>query len=149
MKGRLTAKERVKIPRQRMPEQEPQSRRHNFQEVNLGLAANLAATEASRCIACADPKCVNGCPVGVKVREFVEWLPKRLDQYRKSILTNSILVARSRDVAAYDTAQALEWGVTGVGLRATESANDLPGINSTVATSPPFTNDATLFAASP
>ena len=72
MSGRLTPKERVKIPRQRMPEQEPASRRHNFQEVNLGLAASLAATEASRCIACADPKCVKGCPVGVKVREFVE-----------------------------------------------------------------------------
>ena len=72
MKGRLTAKERVKIPRQKMPEQEPASRRQNFQEVNLGLAASVAATEASRCIECADPKCVKGCPVGVKVREFVE-----------------------------------------------------------------------------
>ena len=55
-----------------MPEQEPASRRQNFQEVNLGLAADVAATEASRCIECADPKCVKGCPVGVKVREFVE-----------------------------------------------------------------------------
>jgi NADH-quinone oxidoreductase subunit C/D len=55
----------------------------------------------------------------VKVREFIEWLPKRLDEYQKSILTNAILVARSRGVAAYDTTEALEWGVTGVGLRAT------------------------------
>jgi NADH-quinone oxidoreductase subunit C/D len=60
-----------------------------------------------------------------KVREFVDWLPKRLDQYRKSILTNSILVARSKGVAAYDKAQALEWGVTGVGLRATGCDFDL------------------------
>jgi glutamate synthase (NADPH/NADH) small chain len=72
MKNRLTPKERVKIPRQKMPEQAPASRRQNFQEVNLGLAAGVAATEASRCIECADPKCVKGCPVGVKVREFVE-----------------------------------------------------------------------------
>jgi NADH-quinone oxidoreductase subunit C/D len=60
-----------------------------------------------------------------KVREFIEWLPKRLDEYQKSILTNAILVARSRGVAAYDTAEALEWGVTGVGLRATGCDYDM------------------------
>ena len=53
------------------------------------------------------------------VREFLDWMPKRLRDYRKSILKNSIVVARSRDVAAYNTAEALEWGVTGAGLRAT------------------------------
>jgi NADH-quinone oxidoreductase subunit C/D len=66
-------------------------------------------------------------PVGweTKVREFVEWMPKRLNEYRKAILENVILVGRSRDVAHYDTAQALEWGVTGPGLRATGCAFDL------------------------
>jgi glutamate synthase (NADPH/NADH) small chain len=72
MKNPLPMKQRVKIPRQRMPEQAPLERSHNFDEVNLGLAAQLAATEASRCIECADPKCVKGCPVGVKIREFVD-----------------------------------------------------------------------------
>ncbi|HSD65894.1 MAG TPA: NADPH-dependent glutamate synthase [Vicinamibacteria bacterium] len=72
MTNPLSPKERVKIPRQRMPEQAPGDRRQNFREVNLGLAAAMAATEASRCIECADPKCVKGCPVGVKVREFVD-----------------------------------------------------------------------------
>jgi glutamate synthase (NADPH/NADH) small chain len=38
----------------------------------MGLAASLAATEASRCLECEDPRCVKGCPVGVKVREFVD-----------------------------------------------------------------------------
>jgi glutamate synthase (NADPH) small chain len=69
---RLSLKERVRIPRQPMPEQEPSARRGNFEEVNLGLAAAAAASEASRCIDCADPRCVKGCPVGVKVREFVD-----------------------------------------------------------------------------
>ena len=59
------------------------------------------------------------------VRDFVEWLPKRLAEYRRGILTNAILVARSRDVAVYDTAEALEWGVTGPGLRATGCNFDL------------------------
>jgi glutamate synthase (NADPH) small chain len=72
MKNPLSMKERVKVPRQKMPEQEPSARRTNFDEVNLGLAAAVAGTEASRCIECADPKCVKGCPVGVKVREFVD-----------------------------------------------------------------------------
>ncbi len=66
-------------------------------------------------------------PVGweKKVREFIEWLPKRLDDYRKSILTNAILVARSRGVAPYTTDDALEWGITGAGLRATGCDFDL------------------------
>ena len=68
----LPMKDRVKIPRQRMPEQDPVERARNFQEVNLGLAAEFAACEATRCIECADPKCMKGCPVGVKVREFVD-----------------------------------------------------------------------------
>lgn len=70
--SRPSAKERLKIPRQAMPEQAAPERRRNFQEVNLGLAAELAKIEASRCIECAHPACVKGCPVGVKVREFVE-----------------------------------------------------------------------------
>jgi len=61
----------------------------------------------------------------VKVREFLDWMPKRLDEYRKAALQNSILISRSRGVAAYDTAAALEWGVTGPGLRATGCNYDL------------------------
>ena len=61
----------------------------------------------------------------VKVKEFLDWMPKRLDEYRKACLQNSILISRCRDVAAYDTASALEWGVTGSGLRATGCDFDL------------------------
>lgn len=71
-KNPLPMKERVKIKRTRMPEQEPGERRGNFAEVNLGLPVEFAACEAQRCIECADPKCQKGCPVGVKVREFVD-----------------------------------------------------------------------------
>ncbi|PTU29092.1 NADH-quinone oxidoreductase subunit C/D [Stenotrophobium rhamnosiphilum] len=59
------------------------------------------------------------------VRDFVEYLPKRLDEYQKAALENSILKMRSRGVAKYNTADALEWGVTGPGLRATGSDFDL------------------------
>lgn len=60
-----------------------------------------------------------------KVREFLDWMPKRLDGYRKAALQNSILKGRSVDVAGYSTADALEWGVTGPGLRATGCDYDL------------------------
>ena len=66
-------------------------------------------------------------PIGweKKVQEFLDWMPKRLDEYRKACLENAILISRSRDVAAYTTADALEWGVSGPGLRATGCNFDL------------------------
>ncbi len=72
MTERLPPKERTKIPRQSMPERAADERAHNFQEVNLGFDAALAAKEAQRCLTCADPKCMHGCPVGVQVREVVD-----------------------------------------------------------------------------
>jgi glutamate synthase (NADPH/NADH) small chain len=65
-------KERMKMPRQAMPECAPAIRAHNFEEVNLGFDPELAREEALRCLACAKPTCTKGCPVAVKVREFVE-----------------------------------------------------------------------------
>ena len=72
MGERLPVKQRTKIPRQQMPEQDARERACNFAEVNLGFDAAVAEKEAQRCLACADPKCAHGCPVGVKVREVVD-----------------------------------------------------------------------------
>ena len=55
-----------------MPEQDPRERASNFVEVNLGFDAAIAKKEAQRCLTCAHPKCVQGCPVGVQIREVVE-----------------------------------------------------------------------------
>ena len=63
--------ERLKIPRQSMPEQEAEARAHNFDEVNLGMPAEAAQCEAQRCLRCKDAKCVPGCPVGVDIAGFV------------------------------------------------------------------------------
>ncbi len=59
------------------------------------------------------------------VRDFVEWMPKRLDEYDKAALRNGILRSRTIGVAKYNSAQAIEWGVTGPGLRATGVDYDL------------------------
>ena len=64
-------KERMKVPRQHMPEQAPLLRAANFKEVNLGYSEELARQEAQRCLECAKPSCVDHCPVGVKVKDFV------------------------------------------------------------------------------
>ncbi len=68
----LTNKERMAIPRQPMPEQDPEARSRNFEEVNLGLTEELARMEAERCIRCPKPLCIAGCPVEVKIPEFIE-----------------------------------------------------------------------------
>jgi glutamate synthase (NADPH/NADH) small chain len=68
---KLSPKERMKIPRQPMPEESAEDRRHNFHEVNLGLTVLGASTEAMRCLECAKPNCMQGCPVNVNIREFI------------------------------------------------------------------------------
>lgn len=55
-----------------MPEQDPEKRIHNFDEVALGYSADQAVSEAKRCLQCADPGCIKGCPVGVDIPDFIE-----------------------------------------------------------------------------
>ena len=59
----------VKTP---MPEQDPKVRARNFKEVTLGYTAEMAIEEANRCLGCKNPKCVEGCPVNVRIPEFIK-----------------------------------------------------------------------------
>jgi glutamate synthase (NADPH/NADH) small chain len=68
----MDAKERMKIPRQKMPEQPPQARARNFDEVPLGYSKETAILEAERCLQCKKPPCVTGCPVNVKIPDFIK-----------------------------------------------------------------------------
>jgi glutamate synthase (NADPH/NADH) small chain len=61
----------VKRERQEMPRQDPKVRARNFDEVALGYTPELALAEAERCLQCKKPFCVEGCPVGVKIPEFI------------------------------------------------------------------------------
>ena len=54
-----------------MPEQDPKVRARNFKEVSLGYTAEMAIEEAGRCLNCKNPKCVEGCPVNVRIPEFI------------------------------------------------------------------------------
>jgi glutamate synthase (NADPH/NADH) small chain len=66
------------IKRQIMPKQEPNIRKHNFEEVALGFTEEQALNEASRCLNCKKPLCVQGCPVEVDIPSFI-WLIKARD----------------------------------------------------------------------
>jgi glutamate synthase (NADPH/NADH) small chain len=70
----LPKHERMKLPRQPMPTQEPEVRAGNFDEVALGYPADIALREALRCLECKRPKCVEGCPVGVDIPTFIAYL---------------------------------------------------------------------------
>jgi glutamate synthase (NADPH/NADH) small chain len=72
MENKEKKEKKEKIPRQAMPEQDPKERVHNFNEVPYGYTAEIAMTEAKRCIQCKKPACVGGCPVDVKIPEFVK-----------------------------------------------------------------------------
>ena len=67
----LTNKERMQIKRHHMPEQDPHARACNFLEVNNGYDIATAMNEAERCIQCKKPTCMDGCPVHVKIPDFI------------------------------------------------------------------------------
>jgi glutamate synthase (NADPH/NADH) small chain len=59
-----------------MAEQEPGVRKHNFDEVSLGYTLEEAIQEAKRCIQCKRPRCVSGCPVNIRIPEFIDQIAK-------------------------------------------------------------------------
>jgi glutamate synthase (NADPH/NADH) small chain len=72
----LPGKERMKIGRRPMPQRAPEERNRDFAEVNQGLGADEAVQEARRCLDCAKPGCIAGCPVGIDIPMFVKLVEK-------------------------------------------------------------------------
>jgi len=70
----LTTKERLAIPPQKMPEQDPQARAKNLREVAIGYSKEQAITEAKRCLNCKKPSCIEGCPVRINIPAFVKYI---------------------------------------------------------------------------
>lgn len=63
----------IRVP---MPEQAPETRKHNFDEVPTGYTIQMAQEEAARCLQCKKPSCVAGCPVEVDIPGFIELITK-------------------------------------------------------------------------
>lgn len=68
----IKTKERVSIPRVKMPEVDPVVRSRSYDEVNLGLTSELAVNESHRCLDCVDPTCISGCPVEINIPKFIK-----------------------------------------------------------------------------
>ncbi len=82
------------MPRTPMPEREGRLRALDFEEVNLGYTDQLAILEATRCLQCARPVCVDGCPVGVKINDFVAAVADgRFDEAGRIVATDNSLPA--------------------------------------------------------
>ncbi len=60
------------IERQRVQEQDKEIRRHNFNPVESNLTPEQVKSEASRCLNCKNPRCVQGCPVNIQIPKFIE-----------------------------------------------------------------------------
>ena len=76
----------------KMPEQDPNIRNKNFNEVTLGYDENMAIEEAKRCLNCKNKPCVEGCPVNVKIPEFISLVAedKFSEAYKKITETNNL-----------------------------------------------------------
>lgn len=68
----MKPKERMELERVRMPELAPDYRSHNYEEVNQGLTLMQAMNEAKRCLDCANPSCMTGCPVAIHIPSFIK-----------------------------------------------------------------------------
>ncbi len=68
---------KINLNRVEMPKQLPEERKNNFQEVALGYTEEQAEEEANRCIQCKKPKCMEGCPVGVEIPNFIRALREK------------------------------------------------------------------------
>ncbi|WP_018910438.1 bifunctional dihydroorotate dehydrogenase B NAD binding subunit/NADPH-dependent glutamate synthase [Prevotella veroralis] len=73
LRKELKPKERTAIPRVQMPELDPAYRATTrLEEVNIGLTPEMAIQEAKRCLDCPKPTCVEGCPVGIHIPDFIK-----------------------------------------------------------------------------
>lgn len=73
LRSAMKAKERTDLARVHMPELDPEYRSHTrLEEVNRGLTPEMAMAEARRCIDCANPTCMEGCPVSIYIPKFVK-----------------------------------------------------------------------------
>jgi len=91
-KDKLTPKERLKIPRQPMPQQPVKERIKNFKEVPLGFQPEQAIREAQRCLQCKNPTCIKGCPVLIDIPYFIGLIAegKFIEAVKKIKETNSL-----------------------------------------------------------
>jgi len=115
--GGLKPKERLAIPPQEMPQQDPAVRRRNVSEVAQGYTEEQARIEAMRCLQCRNAPCVEGCPVKINIRDFVGAVAKgEFDKALEIIKQSSLLPAVCGRVCPQE-AQCQEKCTVGLSLK--------------------------------
>lgn len=94
LRAAMPAKERTAIPRAQMPMLDADYRVHSNEEVNQGLSAEQAVLEATRCLDCPNPTCMEGCPVSIHIPDFIKEIQRgRNDLAAKVLRQTSALPA--------------------------------------------------------
>jgi len=91
-RGQLKTADRLRIPPQQMPEQEPAERINNVNEVTTGYSETQARLEAMRCLQCRNQPCVKGCPVQIRIRDFIAQIADGNYKKALSIIKESSLL---------------------------------------------------------
>ncbi len=100
----LKPKDRLNIPPQPMPSQDPDKRRRNFSEVALGYTPEQARLEAMRCLQCKNAPCVQGCPVRIDIPRFIRAIAENKFQEAADVIReNSLLPAVCGRVCPQET----------------------------------------------
>ncbi len=100
----LSAKERMAIPPQEMPAQDPVARRGNINEVALGYSEAEAVVEAMRCLNCKNKPCIKGCPVAIDIPGFITAMADgRFDDASTILKRNTLLPAVCGRVCPQET----------------------------------------------
>jgi glutamate synthase (NADPH/NADH) small chain len=118
----LGPRDRMAIPAQEMPTQDPHARRSTMTEVALGYTAEQTRLESMRCLQCKNAPCVAGCPVGIRIPDFLKAAAEgRFDEAADIIGENSLLPAVCGRVCPQET-QCQEPCTLGKALKDTDKA---------------------------
>ncbi|MCL1856989.1 MAG: dihydropyrimidine dehydrogenase, partial [Kiritimatiellaeota bacterium] len=88
----MTLKDRMAIPQQEMPTQDPRERIGNTREVATGYTAEMAMKEAQRCLQCPAKPCVKGCPVAIDIPGFIKAMAEGKDDEAIAVIKRTSLL---------------------------------------------------------
>ena len=111
----MAAKINMRLDKNEMPSQDPNVRNKNFLEVALGYTEEQALDEAARCLNCKNHPCVDGCPVNVRIPEFIQKIVEKDYEGAYQVIhqTSSLPAVCGRVCPASAARRATPWASAG------------------------------------